>query len=57
MDDLNLNSELSKGLLYIYTTETFLPFTMNKAIREKNVKKIDTLGPFAFLIQKLFDEN
>jgi len=33
-------------ILYIWSLETSLPIVINKAIREKDLSKIDTLGPF-----------
>lgn len=40
-------SLFTKGILFLYSMETFLPYTMNKASREQDESKVMTLGPFA----------
>jgi hypothetical protein len=33
--------------------ETFLPYTLNKAEREKDASKVMSLGPFAFALSRI----
>ena len=40
-------SNIVSTILYIYSLETFLPKAVNDASRERNVEKIDSLGPLA----------
>jgi hypothetical protein len=40
-------SNIVSTILYIYSLETFLPKAVNDASRERNVEKIDSLGPIA----------
>ena len=48
MDDyFDPNSILTKSILFMYSMETFLPYTLNKAEREMDESKIESLGPFA----------
>jgi hypothetical protein len=43
----NPDSQILKGLMIIYSMETFLPFELNAAERAKDESKIISLGPFA----------
>ena len=40
-------NDITCGLLYIYTTETFIYGTLNTATRDHDPSKIHTLGPYA----------
>jgi hypothetical protein len=46
-DFKNHESVLSKSILYMYSMETFLPYKLNLAERNKDASKIISLGPFA----------
>ena len=37
----------------MYSMETFLPYNLNKAERERDTKKVMSLGPFAFLLDEI----
>ena len=48
MNDLdNPDSVITKSIFFMYSMETFLPYTLNKAERDRNALKIKSLGPFA----------
>ena len=34
----------------MYSMETFLPYTLNKAEREKDASKVKSLGPFGYVL-------
>ena len=36
--------------LFLYSMETFLPYKLNQADREKDKSKIQTLGPFVYAL-------
>ena len=46
----NPYGNLSKAIIYIYSMQTFLYGTINDASRTQDLSKIDTLGPFAFIL-------
>ena len=46
----NPDSSLAKSILFLYSMETFLYSSLNKADREGDASKIQTLGPFAFAL-------
>jgi hypothetical protein len=49
--------EIALRCLYLYTRETFLYKLLNKALREEDLSKVDTLGPFCdFLWNSLSSE-
>jgi len=33
--------------------DTFIPFAIDKATREKDESKLNTLGPFSFLLRRI----
>ena len=37
----------------MYSMETFLPYTLNKAEREEDSSKVKTFGPFAYALGHL----
>ena len=45
-----------KTLLKLYTMESFLYKTLNRACRDKDTAVIDTLGPFAHALMSIIDE-
>jgi hypothetical protein len=49
----NPNSQILKGLMIIYSMETFLPFELNIAERTKDESKIISLGPFAKALNEI----
>ena len=52
---MNPESEIVKIILRIYSTKSFLPYILNKAIRENTKNKDDTLGPYYFVLQKIIE--
>ena len=38
----------------MYSMETFLPYNLNKAERERDPKKVMTLGPFADALKDIY---
>ena len=46
----NPDSLLAKSFLFLYSMETFLYSSLNKADWEGDASKIQTLGPFAFAL-------
>ncbi len=47
---INAGSVITKSILFIYSMETFLPYTLNKVDRDKDVTKVYSLGPFAWTL-------
>ncbi len=43
--------EILERVVYVYTMETFLYTLINASLRNEDWSKIDTLGPFCFLLQ------
>lgn len=41
------------AFLLIYSLETFLPEAVNKATREKDVRRVDSLGPFVLVLRSI----
>ena len=41
--------------MFIYSLETHIPYTLNKASRERDLSKIQTLGPFANALSGIVD--
>ncbi|CAF3928368.1 unnamed protein product [Rotaria sp. Silwood1] len=42
--------EINKCCVRLYTHESFLYILLNKTLREDDMSKVDTLGPFAYLL-------
>jgi hypothetical protein len=38
---------------FLYSMKTFLPYTLNKAERNKDISKIKSLGPFAKVLSTI----
>lgn len=49
--------EISKFCVHLYTRETFLYRTLNQALRDVDHSKVNTLGPFCFLLQSYTHGN
>lgn len=47
--------EIQKFCLNLYTRETFLYKLINKVLRDRDISKIDTLGPFCSILNHSFD--
>jgi hypothetical protein len=43
--------EISKQCIYFYTKDSFLYYALNKALREQDHSKLETLGPLCYLIR------
>ena len=52
---MNPESDIVKIILRIYSTKSFLPYILNKSIREKSQNKDNTLGPYSFVLQKIIE--
>jgi hypothetical protein len=54
-DDLYKDdSKIIKAFLFIYSLETFFPYTLNKAERDIDASKVLSLGPVAWVFKKIF---
>lgn len=49
----NPTSELVKAILFIYSLDTNIPTVLNKAEREKDLSKVQSLGPFALVLRSI----
>ena len=49
--------DILKFCVYLYTLDTFLYRQVNSAIREENIKKMDTLGSFCYLLNVFLHEG
>ena len=52
-DIRNPESEIVKAILYVYSKETFLPYILNKANREKDESKVKTIGAYAYVLNEI----
>ncbi|CAF1550097.1 unnamed protein product [Adineta ricciae] len=43
--------ELSEMCIRFYTKDSFLYYVLNKALREQDYSKLDTLGPFCYILR------
>lgn len=43
--------EVSKQCIYFYTKDSFLYYVLNKALREQDYSKLESLGPLCYLIR------
>jgi hypothetical protein len=50
---INPNSQITKSILIIYTLDSFIPSALNKASIEKDISKIQSLGPFACILDRI----
>ena len=44
------NHDVTKAVMYLYSMETFIYTAINRASREQDKTKIETLGPYAVLL-------
>ena len=51
LEDTSL--KINSSLLYIHSMETFIYPTIDAAERIKDLTKVDTLGPFSFVLYKI----
>jgi len=49
----NPSSRITKSILFMYSMETFLPYSLNKAEREMDSSKVQSLGPFAEALREI----
>ena len=47
---IDINKDLCKGLIFIYSMETFIPYKLNEASRSQDLSKIQTFGPFSYAL-------
>ena len=48
---MNHDKKITKSILFMYSMETFLPYTLNKAEREKDASKVKSLGPVGYALR------
>ena len=48
-----MNDCLGKGIIFLYSLETFIPYELNRAIREKDRSKCNSLEPMAWALSYL----
>ena len=39
--------------MYVYSMDTSIPSLLNKASRDKDISRVDTLGPFAAVLNQV----
>ena len=44
---------ITSVLIYMYSMDTFIPIELNKASRMKDLTKVETLGPFAAVLNHI----
>jgi len=54
-DLINKNSNIVKSIVYVYTLETFIPYSMNKGIRDRDKNIHKNLGPYANILKIITD--
>ena len=47
---INPNKDIVKGVLFLYSLETFLAYKLNAAARNQDNSKIRSLGPFSLTL-------
>ena len=52
---LNPDHSVSKLLLFLYTTDSWIPYEVNSGSKEGDVAKVDTLGPYARAFARIID--
>ena len=45
--------KLTRAILFIYSLETFIPHSITMATRDKDITKVDTLGPYAVALRSI----
>ena len=48
---MDRNSKIVKAIMHIYTLETFIPYSLNLGIRDKNKDIHKNLSPFANILK------
>jgi hypothetical protein len=48
-DLIDINKDICKGLIFIYSMETFV-YKMNEASRSRDESKIQSFGPFSYAL-------
>ena len=46
---------MTQFILYLYKLETFLYCLLAKSLREMDIDKVNTLGPYAFVLGKILN--
>ena len=47
---IDINKDICKGLIFIYSMETFVAYKMNEASRSRDESKVQTFGPFSYAL-------
>ncbi len=47
---MNPDHKISKSIIFMYSMEKFLQYTLNKAERNKDASKVKSLGPNAYVL-------
>ena len=53
----NPGHPVTHTLIYIYTMETFIYGDLKKASLNKDISKVKTLGPYAFVLSKIISNS
>ena len=53
MDFEYSESRLVKTILYVYSMETFLPYTLNKSILTDDKESLNNLYPFRYCLKRI----
>jgi hypothetical protein len=58
-EEILLDSDhlVTQTLIYIHSMETFIYKDMKKASLQKDITKVKTLGPYAFVISKILEKS
>ena len=56
-DLINKKSKLVRAIIYIYTMETCIPYSLNLGIRDGNKIIHENLGPFANILKIIINHS
>ena len=54
-DLIDKDSNIVKSIVYVYTLETFIPYSMNQGIRDRDKNIHKNLGPYANILKIITD--
>ena len=56
-DLIDKNSNIVKAIVYIYTMETFIPYSLNLGIRDRDRFVHHNLGPYANILKLIISNS
>ena len=56
-DLIDRKSKIVRAIVYIYTMETFIPYSMNLGIRDRDEIIHKNLGPFANILKIIINHS